>query len=124
MSDHVVVQPFYSNPTGALEVRAATATLPDPEELANAEGRAERYEAETMRLQTTVAEVLETLRLEQDAHERTRIENKYLRARNVELTAQAAEALRLKDIAEEENRNLGLTNARLREDVLALGDGR
>jgi hypothetical protein len=77
-----------------------------------------------MRLQTTVAEVLETLRLEQDAHERTRIENKYLRARNVELTAQAAEALRLKDIAEEENRNLGLTNARLREDVLALGDGR
>jgi dUTP pyrophosphatase len=72
MSDHVVVQPFYSNPTGALEVRAATATLPDPEELANAEGRAERYEAETMRLQTTVAEVLETLRLEQDERDHLR----------------------------------------------------
>jgi chromosome segregation ATPase len=121
-------QPIGSNAVGALEVRATTPTLPDPDELANLEGRAEKYEAEAMRLQTENARLQsvcfqyeETTRLAQDQTEALRREVKFLRARDVELTVQTAEALRLRDIAEEENENLKRTNARLREDVLALG---
>jgi hypothetical protein len=110
------------------KARTPQPTLPDPEELANVEGRAEKAEAEQMRaenegarLQGLCLQYEESLRLEQDAHERTRVENKFLRARDVELTVQAAEALQLRDSARAENENLKRTIERLREDVLALG---
>jgi hypothetical protein len=113
--------------------RATAPTLPDASEL---EGRAERYEAETMRLESEVAQERatrlkaesdvarlqaiafqceETARLAQDQAETLRRELKFLRARDVELTTQARDALRVRD-------NLRDKCLRLAEDLrCALG---
>jgi chromosome segregation ATPase len=50
--------------------RTTTPTLPDAEELANLEGRAERWEALAMRLETEIAELREELKQSKEETDR------------------------------------------------------